>query len=287
MSNTLSNNLKKTIKEVSPELYQGIEIFQVMSMAMHHFAQITKKALQNLANSPEFKKFIEDCKCQIVINKAEEQYWVIDDQVLIKQLQGYSEDKYSEIITNYYTKNKYENIEKLFNNWQGIDCISERIKIFENCIKTMKVLSDKDLINTVIIPTLLAQTTGITEDLHELVPNETQKQLKNELTNNGKTPSKGEITTEYLWQQERKREVFDCYNVIFNAVMKNTKNTEFFSQEDLEKYNKYRNKILHGDKQFLNYGTDENLVRSWLELNILIKVYSFYKNYETKELENE
>ena len=90
-----------------------------------------------------------------------------------------------------------------------------------------------------------------------------------------------------MWQQERKREVFDCYNVIFNAVMKNTKNTEFFSQEDLEKYNKYRNKILHGDKQFLNYGTDENLVRSWLELNILIKVYSFYKNYETKELENE
>ena len=287
MSNTLSNNIKKTIKEVSPELYQGVEALKVISKAMHHFAQITKKALQNLANSPEFKKFIEDCKCQIVINKAEEQYWVIDDQVLIKQLQGYSEDNYSEIITNYYTKNKYENIEKLFNNWQGIDCISERIKIFGNCIKTMKVLSDKDLINTVIIPTLLAQTTGITEDLHELVPNETQKQLKNELTNNGKTPSKGEITTEYLWQQERKREVFDCYNVIFNAVMKNTKNTEFFSQEDLEKYNKYRNKILHGDKQFLNYGTDENLVRSWLELNILIKVYSFYKNYETKELENE
>lgn len=287
MSNTLSNNIKKTIKEVSPELYQGVEALKVISKAMHHFAQITKKALQNLANSPEFKQFIEDCKTQIVINRAEERYWVIDDEFLIKQLQGYSEDNYSEIITNYYTKNKYENIEKLFNNWQGIDCISERIKIFENCIKTMKVLADKDLINTVIIPTLLAQTTGITEDLHELVPNETQKQLKNELTNNGKTPSKGDITTEYLWQQERKREVFDCYNVIFNAVMKNTKNTEFFSQEDLEKYNKYRNKILHGDKQFLNYGTDENLVRSWLELNILIKVYSFYKNYETKELENE
>jgi hypothetical protein len=37
----------------------------------------------------------------------------------------------------------------------------------------------------------------------------------------------------------------------------------------------------------LNYGTDENLVRSWLELNILIKVYSIYKDFNTKELENE
>ena len=63
MSNTLSNNIKKTIKEVSPELYQGVETLKVISNVMHHFAQITKKALQNLANSPEFKKFIEDCKC--------------------------------------------------------------------------------------------------------------------------------------------------------------------------------------------------------------------------------
>lgn len=287
MSNTLSNNIKKTIKEVSPELYQGVETLKVISNVMHHFAQRTQKALQNLANSPEFKQFIEDCKTQIVINRAEERYWVIDDEFLIKQLQGYSEDKYSEIITNYYSRNNYENIEKLFNSWQDIDCISERMKIFENCIKTMKALSDKDLINTIIIPTLLAQTTGITEDLHNLTPTNARNIIKQELTKEGNTPSKGEVTTEYLWRQERNKELADCYTVIFEAVMKNTDKKAVFTEEDLKKYNKYRNKILHGDKQFLNYGTDENLVRSWLELNILIKVYSFYKNYETKELENE
>ena len=223
----------------------------------------------------------------LVLYKAEEKYWVIDDYKLLEILKPLKEEDYSNTITNYYVKDNYRNISTLINEWGNNTNISDRMPIINSCYRAMTTTNDKPVINTVVIPALLAQITGLTEDLHELVPTSDRKQLEKELSTKGHSPSKGEITTEYLWRQEQKREVFDCYTGIFEAVMKNTQKVKNFSKEDLEKYNKYRNKILHGDKQFLNYGTDENLIRCSLELNTLIKVYSIYKNYKAKEFDNE
>lgn len=252
--------------------------------------KIVKKQVEvcrNVVNSPIFEEFIKECRYFIVTSKADEQYWIVDDDILIKQLQGQTENKYSEIITSYYTQENYINVKKLLYKWKKITCIADRMTIFEDCYNAMQTISDKRIINNTVIPTLTAQITGLTEDLHKLVPTSEYDTIKKELTRGGKTPSEGEITLEYLWRQEPLKEISDCYTVIFEAVMKNTRKIENFTKEDLEKYNKYRNKILHGDKQFLNYGTDENLVRSWLELNTLIKVYSIYRDFKTKELENE
>lgn len=53
------------------------------------------------------------------------------------------------------------------------------------------------------------------------------------------------------------------------------------SQEELEKYNKFRNKILHGDKNYLKYGTLKNYIQSWLELELLF--YSYMAIFNTTQ----
>lgn len=287
MGHKISNNLKELIKEACPELVNFCDNTKIIVTAINKILTPYVEALQKIIESPEFIQFIEGLQLALVLYKAEEKYWVIDDYKLLEILKPLKEEDYSNTITNYYVKDNYRNISTLINEWGNNTNISDRMPIINSCYRAMTTTNDKPVINTVVIPALLAQITGLTEDLHELVPTSDRKQLEKELSTKGHSPSKGEITTEYLWRQERKREVFDCYTVIFEAVMKNTQKVKNFSKEDLEKYNKYRNKILHGDKQFLNYGTDENLIRCWLELNTLIKVYSIYKNYKAKEFDNE
>ena len=287
MGHKISNNLKELIKEACPELVNFCDNAKIIVTAINKILSPYVEALQKIIESPEFIQFIEGLQLALVLYKAEEKYWVIDDYKLLEILKPLKEEDYSNTITNYYVKDNYRNISTLINEWENNTNISDRMPIINSCYRAMTTTNDKSVINTVVIPTLLAQITGLTEDLHELVPTTDRKQLEKELSTKGHSPSKGEITTEYLWRQERKREVFDCYTVIFEAVMKNTQKVKNVSKEDLEKYNKYRNKILHGDKQFLNYGTDENLIRCWLELNTLIKVYSIYKNYKAKEFDNE
>lgn len=286
-NNLLSHILKSLIKETNPEVVEFLNNFNLICQALQKLAYIANEKIRKVVETPEFQQFINGLKIMQTYYEVEDKYWVIDDKTLLKILSNIPSEEYSNQITEYYTKDNYGNIEKLLNKWRNITYIADRMIIFEDCYNAMQTITDKRMINNTVIPTLTAQISGLTEDLCALVPRTECDTLKQELTIGGKTPSKGEITVEYLWRQEQKSEVLDCYNVIFNAVMKNTKNIEHFSKEDLEKYNKYRNKILHGDKQFLNYGTDENLVRSWLELNILIKVYSIYKDFNTKELENE
>lgn len=283
----MSNNLKNIINKSCPELTNFIDNLRKIGNCIEAIAKPYLLALQKIVETPEFKAFIESLKLTQVLYKAEDKYWIIDDIDLLKILGTANEEDYSQKITEYYSKNNYENISKLLDSWKRIECISERLPIVEDCYKVMQALDENKIINNTVIPALLAQITGITEDLHALVPKEDKEELKKELTKNDNSPTNGEVTTEYLWRLERKKEVFFCYNAIFNAVMKNTKNKDVFAQEELEKYNKYRNKILHGDIAFINYGTDENLIRTWLELNILITVYSIYKNYKHKEPDDE
>ena len=287
MGNVLSQALRSAIKESNPEIIELFDKLRPVCQAIQLVAQAVCQTVKDIVETPEFQQFINGLKNVQTYYKAEDMYWVIDDEALLKILGDLPSEEYSNTITGYYTKDNYANIEKLLDKWRNITYITDRITIFEDCYKAMQVMTDKRVINNTVIPTLTAQITGLAEDLHKLVPTDKHDTIKQELTRNGKSPSEAEITVEYLWRQEQKREVFDCYNVIFKAVMKNTRKIENFTEDDLEKYNKYRNKILHGDKQFLNYGTDENLIRSWLELHTLIKVYSIYKDYKTKELDNE
>lgn len=59
---------------------------------------------------------------------------------------------------------------------------------------------------------------------------------------------------------------------------------EQLNEADFEKYNKFRNKILHGDKEFLEYGTEENIIRSWLELDIVINAYTIINKIKNTEV---
>ncbi len=287
MQTNAKDIMDMTIKEAFPELYQAVQNSRKAVEKLNEILEPYRVFANSFLDSQKIMNFAESLKNQIIVFCAEEQYWAISDITLIKHLQSVSENKYSETITNYYEQDNYAKIDELSKTWEGLDCIAKRLPIIKSCLNIMQNNSNNIDVATVVIPTLTAQITGIAEDLCGLVPEDDYKEISNDLRNGQKNPTKGEITTEYLWRLDPKKELFFCSNVIFNAVMKNTNNKDNFTEEELEKYNKYRNKILHGDIQFLNYGTNENLVRTWLELNILIRIYAIYKDYELKESINE
>ncbi len=210
----------------------------------------------------------------IVQYKTKDSFWAIYDKNLIDILKNTTEDKYSDIIVNYYKENNYEKIKELFSNWQQIPSIKDRMKIISSCFNLMQTeILSEDLCNA-IIPTLTAQITGIIEDTYYLIPTSKEKEIRQSLgLPIQKTQPSPKVTAEYLWQLKEGQDSLFYYSIVQQAIMLNRGKLDKLTEEDIAKYNKYRHKIMHGDKMFLNYGTEENLIRSWLELDMLIKIY--------------
>lgn len=130
------------------------------------------------------------------------------------------------------------------------------------------------------IPTLLAQEDGILEDMYNLIPEDTRFDIaQSDHLNSNQTKN---IITSYLWYNGYGAIAIYVLKVLVQKTFLNGKTgITKLSQEELEKYNKFRNKILHGDKNYLKYGTLKNYIQSWLELELLF--YSYMAIFNTTQ----
>lgn len=267
------NFLQTPIKEAYPEFYNFLHNLSNKSISLNKLFEPYRILFEPISNTPEFINFIKECQYLAIKTKASENFWLINDQTLLKLLNSVPESQYSTKIIEYYSTESYNNIQKLINNWQEIGCVNNRIPLLQSCLNIIKSGQKMEDITNTVIPALTAQITGITEDLYELVPEKEKLEAELKKVNKKNRPSNGQITTQYFWEQGEGQYALDCY-YIFKSVMINKGQFQHLNETDFEKYNKFRNKILHGDKNFLLYGTEENMIRSWLELNILINLYA-------------
>jgi len=261
--------LKTILFELSPELKQ-------VCSTIGEFGKQLKTVVKQIADTPEFKLFMEGLQLYIVKSKLRADYWAIDDIVLIASIKEKEAEKAEDIIIKYYTNDNCFEIKNLVSKWETYQCIEDRMPIFKSCLNLMNGDNLEDTANATI-PTLMSQLTGLKECLLETIPIEEKNGIIDDLKNNkkpGETPGHNDLCAEYLWRNEMGESALDCYSVIFEKALINKGNFDKLSPEEISKYDKFRNKILHGDKRFLNYGTVENLIRSWLELNLLIKIYN-------------
>ena len=190
-------------------------------------------------------------------------YWIIIDDNLFSELkEQYLNDKFdaNKHIVSYYSKHKFANIELVLEQIKECDCLkSEQIKIFEDCYTVMKKLSCRVACNT-LIPTLTAQSDGLLNAICNIIPEEDKKAIMKE--KEIKESSTASIILCYL-------ESLTIHGTTekFKIVIKEK---AFGKQKKNATYQKSRHKILHGK---CDYGSKENLVRCWLEIAFLIKVY--------------
>ena len=206
-----------------------------------------------------------------LLNQIFAEYYPIFDEVLIDKIRlmrKRDSKSLEKCIINYYKKNKYENLIKAYKIISNKQFVQNRIHILDSCIKAITKLPRKDRYN-IIIPTLTAQITGLMEDCIELIPKDYQKTTPN---------LKGRrLLLDYANSNFKSMYCIALENIVEKTFCR----TEKFKQlsiKEQEKYNKIRPGILHGDECCLDYGTEKNLILSWLELFLLVKIGEYFYN---------
>ena len=241
------------------------------SLAMLATSTSNMTAVQSAINQfvKQQQRLVETVERFQLINKIFDEYYPIFDEVLINKIRlmrKKDSKSLEKCIINYYKKNKYENIVKGYKMISDKKFIQNRIHILDSCIKAITKLPRKHRYN-LIIPTLTAQITGLMEDCVKLVPKDYQK-------------SNPDLKGRKLLLDYANNNFKYMYCVALqNIIEKTFCRTDTFKQlpsEEQEKYNKIRPGILHGDTCCLDYGTEKNLILSWLELFLLVKIGEYF-----------
>lgn len=229
---------------------------------------------QQFLNSDWFKQFLSSA---IYYGKVTDRYWPITDQRLIRTLSSISQEGIEKTILEFYSQENYFEIQQMVTDWQKYSFLTERMPILNSCLNVLlSNISDQDK-NNIIIPTLMAQLSGLKESLYEYVPQKErktiEKDLRQSIRNSKEKLSSNEILLQFLHENHLVSGyiLLELNQIIFDRAFARR---EKISKLDFKKYNKFRNKILHGDINFLDYGTKINMIRAWLEVNFLVILHN-------------
>lgn len=262
------NKRQKMLEGITPQL-------ALVSEAMKPYLELKNKfAKYNIVSINEKLAQLSEIYIKQSLNSILlKDYWIIMDENLFNELKEHcSDDKFdaNKLIVRYYSKNKFSNIKIVLDQIKSADCLEDKqIEILEDCYAAMKKLSYKIACNTVI-PTLTAQADGLLFVICEIIPAEIKETIMKE--NNIQKYSFAAIISAYL----ETLAVYDTAEKFKQVIKKKA----FGKSQKNDSYQKSRHKILHGS---CDYGTKENLVRCWLEIAFLIKVYCLIAALQNKK----
>ena len=239
-------------------------------------------------------------------------YWCVFDDDLRQKIglkTEYTKEEIDGIVIEYYSQNHYENIKKHVKYWQENGIITNRVPIINSALSILDRQDDSDSYNA-IIPLLLAQEDGLKTEIRNLIPDEVVKKIrlqhtiskltdelrlkgvsakdahKQALKNAQSTKlhkiSDVKLIVAYLGRLSIQVASPNVYSgakeILCRTFHSNWNDIEQLADKD--KHNKFRDRILHGHPDSLEYGTKKNLVHSWLELILLVEIYILVKHIE-------
>lgn len=265
------NPLKETIDQIQKQMIpfqESMKCFNQIKLNIDY--DTISKSLSGINN------FIQSIPPEHLIKfRLHSENWLVNDEKLLNKIkeESYLEsDLLAQYIIKYYKNNGWSKLRIIVICWD--DAINQdRIDIFLSAINNAKTTETND-IHFLTVPALIAQIDGLIRDLYSLLPKEIKKRIESEITENLPDDIKakrhdtrqdeiiGSIAelVDY-WSAEILQEVI--YNSLFKSSNKIT--------ED-QGYSLYRHKIMHGDKDFLNYGNEENFVRLILYADFIVRL---------------
>jgi hypothetical protein len=177
-------------------------------------------------------------------------------------------------IEEFYTKDNYKEIIRLFDEWTAFDCIKDRQPILRSCRAIiLSNLPEQDIAN-VVIPNLLAQIDGTVKDFYI--------NLNSDLKDKKFIKHHKVLTDNDMWSECSYRNYFDIISIIHylfyfdNGIVNGKDNKgnkkhilEKGTEKELENYVLNRNEILHGS--ILDYGKKVELIRTVLLYDTILK----------------
>lgn len=220
------------------------------------------------------KKFVDKYAIDVeVANTCLKQYqWFITpvlsidfiyEVISICDKDDHKREEINELYYEYFSSDDFLNLDEMVEEWKSKDVLRHtRIKIIESSVNLLKTADSKINPSYLIVPTLMTQIEGIEHELME----------KRELTPKGGRWFDSDdkvVKREDFYENEDLNFILDSAKSILLEVIYQS----VYPGSSLGMpINFNRHKIAHGE--FLNYGTKYNVIRCFLILDFIIRVYA-------------
>lgn len=270
-----AEKFKKSLMELILPLYEPLQ----------ELSEILEFHLNKIRNSKNFRELVLCALSMKLQSEILNSCWtVLNVELFNKIIQAKQSglNNIDDIIVEFYTKDNYKELSMIVQECDSYDFIQNRKEIIHSAYNTMLTTTLQDAAN-VVIPTLMAQLTGIIEqDIFNAIPEIEKENIRIERGFDQRCIRP--VIIEYLWKHNIALYAWQFSDLIANRAFLNDGQIKQLSKEELEKYDKFRPKILHGDIDFLKYGTTKNLIQSWLELYLAITILKEVKNINEEAL---
>lgn len=243
-----------TARILAESIKPQIEIWQ-------KWAEQNKSVFENIRkNWSEFQKRykIAEKKAVGVLQKYK---WFISPSmpidfifkvVQLGQKKGRQDKAINKLFIDYFSQNDWQNLEAITKNWKKKPLFKKRIKIIQDCIKTLKNADRKTNTVNVVLPTLIAQIDGFLTDYLDSkgISANSYKQKKIQFRRN----SSRALTSNL---DDLASDIF--LNILFQHSQK--------GRPLKTPFNFNRHKIIHGEN--IKYGRKDYLIRAFLVLDFL------------------
>lgn len=242
------------------------------------------RSLQEQLNFPEINKafhgitdYIRSIPREHLIKvRLHSEYWLIGDDnllALVVEHELYENEEVVPFMISYYKANDWKQLKNMVNNWSA-DIDIERLKVFQTAVALAQGQNQEN-IHLLTVPALIAQIDGLIRELYAVLPKATKKRVEKEIKNNLPAELKGkraDVRNEVAVQTIA--EVVDYWSaemlqeVIFSGLFRDSNQITPDSS-----YSLFRHKIMHGDKEYLGYGNEENFIRLMLYAEFIINLF--------------
>lgn len=182
--------------------------------------------------------------------------------IRIENQSGNKKKKMNDLFIGYFSQNNFKRLEELIEEWDKNPLFKPRMKIFRNCLKTLRNAKKKDNPSIVVIPVLIAQIDGIMNQIIAKYEIKYDKKTKKWVDSNGNYSDK---------KEDAKKKVIEGlneYSPVGEFVLLEILFQTALPGQELNIPTAFsRHKIMHGEK--INYGRMENTIRTFLILDFL------------------
>ncbi len=284
--------LSKQLLEFRSPLQEALEQIQKQTAplqeAMKRFQDIQSRIDYSQIN--EAFRSITDVinsipRDRLIKLRLHSQYWLISDDELLLAVgdnDNLEAESLTDFVIGYYKDNNWTRMANMVQTWQ-ISISQERLDIFNSALQHTQTASSED-VHLLTVPALIAQIDGLIRELYSCLPKEIKKRIEKEITDSLPEEIKSKrIDTRPNQVVASVAELVDYWSAeilqeaIYEGLFKSSNNITADGS-----YSLYRHKIMHGDKDFLRYGNEENFVRLMLYADFIINLINQVKTEPPK-----
>lgn len=249
-------------KAAEPYIQAWDQIRENLQKAIEPYVQISQAIGQQLQD------FAIIIRPSIKYYLIKDSHFYISDKIFLSELdEKHTETIDTDILLSYieefYLRDNFKELIRLFSEWNSIELIKERLPILNSCRSAIIAqLETKDIAN-IVIPVLIAQIDGMTKDFYiKLDPSLKENKLINHHDIITANQNFNELSCcdiadicyilHYLFY-------FDSGIYYFDKEKKRHDVIEKASEDKLQNYVLNRNGIMHGST--LDYGNKVELIR--------------------------